>query len=177
MYSQVFCLFKKHCKLNVLFSFIYQFLLLICKNTVGFFILTWYPEILWIQWFVYQVCCGLFKIFSLLKKKFSENRVNSSIQILMPFVYFSLFIVISSRATGITTNKSGKSEYLPCSWSCCCCCCCYVASVVSDPQRPHGLQPFRLLHPWDFPGKSTGVGCHCLLCHSLLVNLKHKSGK
>ena len=34
--------------------------------------------------------------------------------------------------------------------------------VVSDPQRPHGLQPIRLLHPWDFPGKSTGVGCHCL---------------
>ena len=30
-------------------------------------------------------------------------------------------------------------------------------------QRPHGLQPTRLLHPWDFPGKSTGVGCHCLL--------------
>ena len=26
-------------------------------------------------------------------------------------------------------------------------------SVVSDPQRPHGLQPTRLLHPWDFPGK------------------------
>ena len=36
-------------------------------------------------------------------------------------------------------------------------------SVVSYPQRPHGLQPTRLLHPWDFPGKSTGVGCHCLL--------------
>ena len=29
--------------------------------------------------------------------------------------------------------------------------------------RSHGLQPTRLLHPWDFPGKSTGVGCHCLL--------------
>ena len=27
----------------------------------------------------------------------------------------------------------------------------------------HGLQPSRLLRPWDFPGKSTGVGCHCLL--------------
>ena len=26
-------------------------------------------------------------------------------------------------------------------------------SVVSDSQRPHGLQPTRLLHPWDFPGK------------------------
>ena len=36
-------------------------------------------------------------------------------------------------------------------------------SVVSDSWRPHGLQPSRLLRPWDFPGKSTGVGCHCLL--------------
>ena len=36
-------------------------------------------------------------------------------------------------------------------------------SVVSDSLRPHGLQPTRLLCPWDFPGKSTGVGCHCLL--------------
>ena len=35
-------------------------------------------------------------------------------------------------------------------------------SVVFDSSRPHGLQPTRLLHPWDFPGKSTGVGCHCL---------------
>ena len=30
-------------------------------------------------------------------------------------------------------------------------------SVVSDSSRPHGLQPTRLLRPWDFPGKSTGV--------------------
>ena len=42
-------------------------------------------------------------------------------------------------------------------------------SVVSDPQRPHGLQPSRLLRPWDFPGKSTGVGCHCLLRKRCLV--------
>ena len=34
---------------------------------------------------------------------------------------------------------------------------------MSDSLRPHGLQPTRLLRPWDFPGKSTGVGCHCLL--------------
>ena len=32
-------------------------------------------------------------------------------------------------------------------------------SVVSNSWRPHGLQPTRLLHPWDFLGKSTGVGC------------------
>ena len=36
-------------------------------------------------------------------------------------------------------------------------------SVVSDPQGPHGLQPSRLLRPWDFPDKKTGVGCRCLL--------------
>ena len=36
-------------------------------------------------------------------------------------------------------------------------------SVMSDSSQPHGLQPTRLLCPWDFPGKSTGVGCHCLL--------------
>ena len=42
-------------------------------------------------------------------------------------------------------------------------------SVVSDSWRPQGLQPTRLLHPWDFPGKSTGVGCHCLL-HSASVH-------
>ena len=33
---------------------------------------------------------------------------------------------------------------------------------MSDSQRPHGLQPTGLLHPWDSPGKSTGVGCHGL---------------
>ena len=42
-------------------------------------------------------------------------------------------------------------------------------SVVSDSSRPHGLQPTRLLRPWDFLGKSTGVGCHCLLCGSSLM--------
>ena len=34
---------------------------------------------------------------------------------------------------------------------------------MSDSLRPYGLQPTRLICPWDFPGKCTGVGCHCLL--------------
>ena len=34
-------------------------------------------------------------------------------------------------------------------WSC---------SVVSNSLRPHGLSHTTFLHPWDFPGKSTGVG-------------------
>ena len=29
--------------------------------------------------------------------------------------------------------------------------------------RLHRLQPIRLHHPWDSPGKDTGVGCHFLL--------------
>ena len=40
---------------------------------------------------------------------------------------------------------------------------CSVVSVVSDALRPQGLQPARLLCPWDFPGNNTGVGCHFLL--------------
>ena len=36
-------------------------------------------------------------------------------------------------------------------------------SVVSDSFRPHGLEPARLLCPWNSPGKSTGVGSHSLL--------------
>ena len=41
---------------------------------------------------------------------------------------------------------------------------------VSDSFRPHRLQPTRLLRPWDFPGKSTGLGCHCLQKQGLYFN-------
>ena len=36
-------------------------------------------------------------------------------------------------------------------------------SVMPDSLQPHGLRPARLFSPWDFPGKSTGIGCHFLL--------------
>ena len=29
---------------------------------------------------------------------------------------------------------------------------------MSDPVQPHRRQPIRLPHPWDSPGKNTGVG-------------------
>ena len=48
-------------------------------------------------------------------------------------------------------------------WSC---------SVVSDSYRPHGLQPTRLLRPWDLLGKSTGVSCHCLLRSDIYLVVK-----
>ena len=34
---------------------------------------------------------------------------------------------------------------------------------MSDVLWPHELYAPRLLCPWDFPGKNTGVGCHLLL--------------
>ena len=36
-------------------------------------------------------------------------------------------------------------------------------SVMSKPLRPHGLQPSRLLCPWNSPSKNTGVGSLSLL--------------
>ena len=47
-------------------------------------------------------------------------------------------------------------------------------SVVSDSLWPHGLKPTRLLHPWDLPGKSTGVGCHCFWGQTNLVKLRKR---
>ena len=42
-------------------------------------------------------------------------------------------------------------------------CCSLVTKSCLLFCDPHGLQPTRLLCPWDFPGKDTGVGCHFLL--------------
>ena len=47
--------------------------------------------------------------------------------------------------------------------------CCLVMQQCLILQRPLGLQPARFLCPWDFPGKSTGVGCHFLLQGILLT--------
>ena len=43
---------------------------------------------------------------------------------------------------------------------------------MSDSVRPHRRQPTRLPHPWDSPGKNTGVGCHFLLQY---MKVKSKS--
>ena len=41
--------------------------------------------------------------------------------------------------------------------------------VLSDSLQPHGLQPDRLVCPWNFLGKNTGVGCHFLHQHVSLT--------
>ena len=40
---------------------------------------------------------------------------------------------------------------------------------MSDSLQLLRLKPSRLLWPWDFPGKNTGVGCHFLLQGILLT--------
>ena len=40
---------------------------------------------------------------------------------------------------------------------------------MSNSLGPLGVQPARLLCPWDFPGKNTRVGCHFLLQDILLT--------
>ena len=44
--------------------------------------------------------------------------------------------------------------------------CMYVSTQLpsdANSLQSHGLQSARLLSPWDFPGKNTGVGYHFLL--------------
>ena len=43
---------------------------------------------------------------------------------------------------------------------------------MSNSVQPHRWQPTRLPHPWDSPGKNTGVGCHFLL---QCMNVKSES--
>ena len=56
-------------------------------------------------------------------------------------------------SAGATAAASLRSRKRPAS----------VTSVLSDSVRPQGLQPAKLLCPWDSPGKKTGVNSHCLL--------------
>ena len=76
----------------------------------------------------------------------------------------------------LSKETSEKSESVSC-------------SVVSDSLRHYGLQPPRLLCPWNSPGKNTGVGSHSVLkgifltqglnldllcCRQILYHLSHQ---
>ena len=56
-----------------------------------------------------------------------------------------------------------------------CCYCCWVTSVMPDSSRADGLQPTSLLRPQDFQGKSSGEGCHCLLCQTILQRYNNQN--
>ena len=46
---------------------------------------------------------------------------------------------------------------------CVCVCVCVCAQSCPTSLQPHRLQPTRLVCPWNFSGKNTGVGGHFLL--------------
>ena len=70
-------------------------------------------------------------------------------------IFFTIWATREAQATEISgLFPSSRHESEKWKWS---------RSVVSDSVQPHGLWPTRLLHPWDSPGKNTGVGCHFLL--------------
>ena len=48
-------------------------------------------------------------------------------------------------------------------WACRHTCVLGCFSSLLTLQQSHGLKPARLLCPWDFPGKNTGVGCRAPL--------------
>ena len=52
---------------------------------------------------------------------------------------------------------------------------CSIAHLCLSVQ-PHRLQPTRLLCPWDYPSKNTGMGCHILL-QGILINVLGHNGK
>ena len=75
--------------------------------------------------------------------------------------HFILQCVKVKSESEVAQSCPTLSDPMDCLEGCCCYCC--VASVMSDSVRPHRRQPTRLPHPWDSPGKNTGVGCHFLL--------------
>ena len=107
----------------------------------------------------------LFCLFLVFKKYFIYFRsVFTSILIL----FFGNLLKApppTSSANNNSYNNRLKNKYQGCSVFC------SIASsgqlfgfslsVMSDSLRPH--EPTRLLYPWDFPDKNTGVGCHFLL--------------
>ena len=114
----------------------------------------------WAEFFEWEICSSLSSailmqqsLLLLLLSHFSRVRLCAT-----PSLGFSRQEHCSGLPFPSPVHKSEKWK-----WS---------HSVVSDSSPPHGLQPARLLRPWDVPGKSTGVGCHCLLRQQSLATTK-----
>ena len=82
-----------------------------------------------------------------------------------PLPCFAQKRLLESLAAGLPAPLKAISEHrrqyqiMSLSW----CCCYVVARSFSNSFATLGLKPARLLCPWDFPGNSSGVGCHFLL--------------
>ena len=104
----------------------------------------------------------------------SSSNSNTSITSgLIISVLKDFYIIVRLRRGNLIRNKGSlvgwdlklylcSKKINMCVCVCLCVCVCVSHSVVSNSLRPHGLQPTRLLCPWDSSGKNTGVGCRLL---------------
>ena len=79
---------------------------------------------------------------------------------------YNFFLIINYQCFSITFNS--YQFFMVLCVCVCVCVCTHACSVVSNSLQPHGLQPTRLLCPWNLPGKKTGVGCH-FLCQGIFL--------
>ena len=114
------------------------------KDVTYFYILILHLQLYQINWWVLVV----FLVVSLWFSKVSCHLQRVTI-LLSPFQLIFLLFIFLVWLLWLELPVKVKVK-----WS---------RSVVSDSSGLHGLQPIRLLRPWDIPGKSTGVGCHRLL--------------
>ena len=81
------------------------------------------------------------------------NLGKESLRDIPAFLMLVFFLRSHGKRMKFSTQSRMSSTKSEVKWS---------RPVLSDSLWPHGLSPTRLL-PWDFPGKSTGVGHHFLL--------------
>ena len=104
----------------------------------------------------------------------SASVLPMSIQSWFPFRLTGLISLQSKGLSGVfssTSLWSSSHNHMwplgkPQSWLCCWC---SLASVMSNSVQDHGLQPARLLCPWDSLGKNTGVDCYASLQRTFLT--------
>ena len=89
-----------------------------------------------------------------MRRLFVLARVRDELPLVEDGAYFGVYLSVSPRAASCLVPFSGISALIVA-----------VVKLLScpTPSRSHGLQPTRLLCPWDSPGKYTGVGCYFLL--------------
>ena len=90
-----------------------------------------------------------------------RNKTYIHTKILYTPVFIATLVIIANDGHSPNVYQL-MNEWIWCLHTKGCVCACWVASVVSDSVHPCGLQPARLLCPWDSLGKNTRVDCHTL---------------
>ena len=93
---------------------------------------------------------------SLLSGYFPRASPNSFLDPINGDILFALFYLLSNYFDHYIHSALSQGLRFECKRS-------SVASLVSDALQPLWTIALRLLCPWDYPGKNTGVGRHFLL--------------